>query len=178
MNSNIRKIIFFVLIMAMTYSSYVFMIKPANKDLAIQKQKLGQKISKLRELETAPEVLQNINAQLARLEGSINILESKLPSRKDIHTVLEDITVIAQDNGLIANSVRTLTQKSNNGYIEQPIKLEVSGEFKSYYSFLLSLEKLDRITKISEMNISTKKNEDGVTSASFVLSIFFQRRSV
>ena len=84
-----RKIIFFVLIMAMTYSSYVFMIKPANKDLAIQKQKLGQKFSKLRELETAPEVLQDINAQLARLEGSISILESKLPTRKDIHTVAD-----------------------------------------------------------------------------------------
>ena len=177
MNSNVRKIIFFVLILAMTYSSYVFMIKPANKGLVLQKQKLGQKISKLRELETAPTVLQDINAQLARLEGSINILESKLPTRKDIHTVLEDITVIAQDNGLVANSIRTLKQKSNNGYIEQPIHMDVAGEFKSYYSFLLSLEKLERITKISKMEISSERDAEGIATVSFVLSIFFQRDS-
>lgn len=164
--------------MAMTYTSYVYMIKPANRDLVLQKEKLGQKTNKLRELKTAPAVLKDINAQLARLESSINILESKLPSENEIHTVLEDVTVIAQTNGLTAKSIRTLKQKFNNGYIEQPIKMELHGDFNSYYSFLLSLEKLDRITKIREMIIKRDAKKEGSMQASFVISIFFQNASV
>ena len=178
MNNNVRKIIFFVLTMGMTYSSYVYMIKPANRDLALQKEKLGQKTNKLRELETAPAVLEEINVQLKRLESSIDILESKLPPKNEIHTVLEDVTVIAQTNGLIPKSIRTLKQKINNGYIEQPIKMELHGDFKSYYSFLLSLEKLDRITKIREMIIRNDHENEGSMKASFVISIFFQNASV
>ena len=94
MNNNIRKIIFFVMTMGMTYTSYVYMIKPANRDLVLQKEKLAQKANKLRELETAPDVLEDINAQLKRLESSIEILESKLPPENEIHTVLEDVTII------------------------------------------------------------------------------------
>ena len=178
MNSNVRKLIFFLMTMGMTYTSYVYMIKPANRDLVLQKEKLGQKTNKLRELKTAPAVLKDINAQLARLESSINILESKLPPKSEIHTVLEDVTVIAQTNGLTAKAIRTLKQKFNNGYIEQPIKMELHGDFNSYYSFLLSLEKLDRITKIREMIIKRDAKKEGSMQASFVISIFFQNASV
>jgi len=174
MNSNLRKTIFFVVIMGMTYSSYVYMIKPANRELALQQEKLSQKAKKLRELETAPTVLEDINGQLERLEESITILESKLPPEKEIHTVLEDVTVIAQTNGLTPKTIRTLKQKYNNGYIEQPIKMQLRGDFKSYYSFLLSLEKLDRITKIREMTIKRDAKEEGTMQADFTISIFFQ----
>ena len=177
MNGNIRKLIFFVIIMGMTYSSYVYMIKPANRELALQEEKLEQKFKKLRELEKAPTVLEDVNAQLARLESSIDILESKLPPTKDIHTVLQDVTVIAQSNGLVPKTIRTLKQKYNNGYIEQPIKMELKGNFESYYSFLLSLEKLDRITKIREMSIKRDAKEEGVMKANFTISIFFQNAS-
>lgn len=177
MNSNVRKIVFFVMTLGMTYASYAYMIKPANRDLARQKQQLVQKTNKLRELKKAPDVLEDINAQLTRLESSINLLESKLPPKKEIHTVLEDVTIIAQQNGLTPKTIRTLPQKSNNGYIEQPIKVELHGNFKSYYSFLLSLEKLDRITKIHEMIIKKDTDEEGLMQASFVISIFFQNAS-
>ncbi|MCF7955818.1 MAG: type 4a pilus biogenesis protein PilO [Phycisphaerae bacterium] len=177
MNGNIRKLIFFVIIIGMTYSSYVYMIKPANRQLALQQEQLEQKSRKLRELETAPTVFEDINTQLARLESSIGILESKLPPQKDIHTVLQDVTLIAQSNGLVPKTIRTLKQKFNNGYIEQPIKMELDGNFESYYSFLLSLEKLDRITKIREMTIKRDAKKEGVMNANFTISIFFQNAS-
>ena len=177
MNSNVRKIVFFIMTVGMASASYVYMIKPANRDLAIQKQKLSQKQSKLREFERAPAVLEDINMQLTRLEKSISILEGKLPPKSEIHTVLEDLTLVAQKNGLTPKTIRTLIQKSNNGYIEQPIKVELTGDFNSYYSFLLSLEKLDRITKIREMIIKNDPKEDGVMKASFVISVFFQSGS-
>ena len=174
MNNDLRKLIFFVLTLGMTSASYIFMIKPANADLARQREKLEQKTIKLRELETAPSVLEELENKIANLEKSINVLESKLPGENEIHTVLENVTVIAQRHGLVPKTIRTLKQKQNSGYIEQPIKMELHGDFKSYYSFLLSLEKLDRITSISEMVLKSDSDKEGNTEASFVVSIFFQ----
>ncbi len=55
--------------------------------------------------------------------------------------------------------------------------MELHGNFNSYYSFLLELEKLDRITKIRELSLKKKANAEGETAATFVVSIFFQKTS-
>lgn len=178
MNSSVRKLVFFVLVVGMAFASYQYMIMPANRELNAQQEKLVQKKAKLRELQNAPSVVEDIEEQLVRLEKSIEILESKLPSEDQIHTVLEDVTVIAQKNGLHPKSIRTLRQKSKSGYIEQPIKMELNGNFNSYYSFLLALEKLDRITKIRELTLTKDPAREGYSKANFVLSIFFQNSSV
>lgn len=177
MSSGLRKLVFFILIVGMTYASYVYMIKPANRQLAAQQEKVVQKRAKLRELESAPAVLEDINKQLIRLEESIQVLESKLPPKDEIHTVLENVTIIAQKHGLHPKTIRTLRQKSNHGYIEQPIKMELDGDFSSYYSFLVALEKLDRITKIRQLDLKKDFKKQGHTKADFVLSIFFQNTS-
>jgi len=174
MNSTLRKVIFFVVTLGMTYASYVYMIKPANRDLAVQKEKMEQKNAKLKKLANAPVVLEDLKKELGRLEESVDILESKLPGKKEIHTVLENVAVIAQKHGLNPKTIRTLKQNYKNGYIEQPIKMELHGDFSSYYSFLLAVEKLDRITRIREMVLKKNKKHDGFTEASFVVSIFFQ----
>jgi Tfp pilus assembly protein PilO len=53
--------------------------------------------------------------------------------------------------------------------------MQVEGNFASFYSFLLELEKLPRIMKIRELDIERqKKSSDGRIVANFIVSIFFQ----
>jgi type IV pilus assembly protein PilO len=150
------------------------MIRPANTSLTMQKEKVSQNMTKLRQLETAPDAIDDLQKQLAELEDGIMLLESKLPPKSEIHSVLKNITVIALQEGLTPKTIRTLKPKYNNGYIEQPLKLELAGNFKSYYSFLLALEKLDRITNIPELTIKKDLGFDGHMQATFVVNIFFQ----
>ncbi len=82
--------------------------------------------------------------------------------------------MIAKRNNLTSKMIRTLKTKQNSGYIELPLKMELQGDFKSYYSFLLELEQLDRITKIRELNLKKEDKTEGQINASFVVSIFFQ----
>jgi Tfp pilus assembly protein PilO len=63
---------------------------------------------------------------------------------------------------------------SNSGYVEQPLKMELVGDFNSFYSFLLELEKLDRIMKFRELKLDKQKKVEGQMSANLVVSIFFQ----
>ncbi len=174
MNGNIRKVVFFILLIGLVYISYVFMIRPANENLILQKEKVSQDTNRLRQLETAPAAIEDLQKQLVELEGGVMLLESKLPPKSEIHTVLKNVTVIALKEGLTPKTIRTLKPKYNNGYIEQPLKLELAGDFNSYYSFLLALEKLDRITNIPELVIKKDTKFNGHMQATFVVNIFFQ----
>lgn len=173
MNSSMRHLIFFVLIVGMAYVSWAYMIKPANIDLTEQRDKMDAQKSKLNELENATVAAEDLSEQLKKIEEAIQVFESKLPPSSEIHTVLENVTVIAQRHGLTPKTIRTLKNENNRGYIEQPLEMELDGNFNSYYAFLLELEKLDRITKIRHLQLK-KTQQEGQTEAKFVMSIFFQ----
>jgi type IV pilus assembly protein PilO len=173
MTSGIRHLIFFALIIAMAYISWAYMIKPANAALTQEKATTEQKRSKLAELERAKTMASDLSEQLDKVEDAIKVFESKLPPKSQIHTVLEKVTLIAQKNGLTPKTISAMKPTVKNGYIEQPLKMELDGDFNSYYTFLLELEREDRITKIRELSLKKKTQYEGQTEAIFVMSIFF-----
>jgi type IV pilus assembly protein PilO len=174
MNSGVRHIIFFVLIIAMVYVSYAYMIRPANEHLTQQRMQMEASRAKLAELERATAASEDLSQQLEQMEQIIREFESKLPPSSEIHTVLENVTLIAQRHGLVPKMIRTLKTTTNGGYIEQPLEMELHGDFNSYYAFLLELERLDRITKIRQLELKKKSKYEGQTEAKFIMSIFFQ----
>ncbi len=178
MTSGSRKTIFFVLLVGLAYVAYAYMIKPANQHLSEKKANVQQKRAKLQELEKATAAADDLNNQLEQLEEAIEFFESKLPPTSEIDTVLKDVTVIAQKHGLASKKIRTGKRQNNSGYVEQPLEMKLDGDFNSYYSFLLELEKLDRITKIRKLSLKKKSRHEGQTSAIFVMSIFFQDAGV
>jgi type IV pilus assembly protein PilO len=177
MTGNIRKAIFFVLLLTVAYLAYAFMIQPANRSLADQKEQVQQNIKVLNELQQAQSTARDLNKQLVQMGEAITFFESKLPPGSQISQVLQDVTVIAQKQGLATKSIKTMARKDNNGYIEQPLQMELYGSFNSYYSFLLELEKLPRITKVRELKLSRDPKNDGAATASCVMSIFFQNKA-
>lgn len=174
MISGLRKIVFFVLLVGLAYVSHTYMIKPANQHLIQERARVEQKLAKLQELERATTTAESLTKQLEQMAEAMQYFESKLPPTSEIYTVLENVTIIAQRRGLIPKTIRTLKREENSGYIEQPLKMELHGDFNSYYSFLLDLEKLDRITKIRQLSLKKKLKREGQIEATFVVSIFFQ----
>ncbi len=176
--SGFRKIVFTVLLFGVTIVGYRFMIKPANKNLASTKGRLETKLLQLGKFGKAATAAEDLSKQLEELEDAIKFFENKLPPESKIHEVLEQVTVIAQKQGLKSKTFRTLKKKDNSGYIEQPLRMELVGNFSSFYSFLLELEKLPRIIKIRELKLDKKTITEGQISADFILSIFFQNKTV
>ena len=174
MNSTIRRVVFFIALVGLAYISHAKMIKPANIEMANQRAKLLEKKAKLEKLNSAPEAAEDLQEQLDRLSKAVAFFETKLPDASQIDGVLQNVTVIARKNNLTSKVIRTMKTKQNNGYIELPLKMELSGDFNSYYSFLLELEQLDRITKIRELSLKKDVKEQGEVDASFIVSIFFQ----
>jgi type IV pilus assembly protein PilO len=177
MTSGLRKIVFFVLLLGVPFLAYQYMIKPANKLLAEQNARVQTKMAKLAEIEKATATAENLTKQLEELQDAIGFFESKLPPKSKIHKVLEQVTIIAQKQGLKPKTIRTLKKKNNSGYIEQPLKMELEGNFNAFYSFLLELEKLPRIMKIRELKLEKIRELEGQIKTDFIVSIFFQNKT-
>jgi len=176
MNGGFRKAVFFVLIVSVAVVGYKYMIKPANEHLAEAKERVQAKLDKLEEFERACAAAEGLTKQLEQLQEAITFFESKLPPTSEIDKVLRDVTVIAQKQGLKSKTFRTLEKKDNSGYVEQPLKMGLVGNFNSFYSFLLELEKLPRIMKIRELKLNKGKDDEGRIEAEFIVSIFFQNK--
>jgi len=177
MTSGFRQAIFTVLLLGVAAAGYHFMIKPANQDLAAARQALDGKRAKLGDFEEATAQAEDFNKQLGQLDEAIRFFESKLPSTSEIHTVLQDVTVIAQENGLHPKTIRTLQRKDNSGYVEQPMSMQLVGNFNSFYAFLLEMEKLPRIMKLRQLRLDKGRNQEGNVGADFIVSIFFQDKA-
>lgn len=176
MSSGLRQVVFFVLLVAVAIAGYRYMIKPANQHLAEAKQRVDGKRAKLTEFEQATAKAEDLNKQLEQLQEAVRFFESKLPPTSEVHKVLEQVTVIAQKQGLKPKTIRTLAQKDNSGYVEQPMNMRLVGDFTSFYSFLLELEKLPRIMKLRELRLDKQNQDEGQVAAEFILSIFFQNK--
>jgi len=174
MTGNFRKAVFFILLSGVAIVGYQYMIKPANKHLAEAKGRVDAKLAQLAKFQKATAAAEGLTKQLEQLQEAIDFFESKLPPKSQIHEVLEQVTVIAQKQGLKPKTIRTLKRKDNSGYIEQPLKMELEGNFSSFYSFLLELEKLPRIMKIRELDLEKQTDDEGKIAADFIVSIFFQ----
>jgi len=177
MSDGFKKAVFFILLSGVVVVGYKYMIKPANKHLAAAQIRVQTKLAKLAEFEKATAAAEGLTKQLEQLEAAIEFFESRLPPTSEIHKVLEQVTVIAQEQGLKPKTIRTLKTKAHSGYVEQPLKMELEGHFNSFYSFLLELERLPRIMKIRELELNKHKQIEGQISADFIISIFFQNKT-
>ncbi|UCD49064.1 MAG: type 4a pilus biogenesis protein PilO [Phycisphaerales bacterium] len=177
MTSGFRRAIFFVLLVGVAGAGYQFMVKPANQHLSVVRQRVDGKRAKLADFEEATAKAEDLNKQLGQLEEAITFFESKLPSTSEIHKVLEQVTVIAQKQGLQPKTIRTLSRKDNSGYVEQPLSMELVGNFNSFYSFLLEIEKLPRIMKLRELKLHKDMGGEGEVGVAFIVSIFFQNKA-
>ena len=147
MNSGFRKFVFFVTLVALAWFAYIYMIKPANAAINQQRSQINTKLAKLNELEKLSGAADDAGKQLSRLAEAVQFFQDKLPPESEIHKVLESITLIAQKQGLDCGTITALKSKDCNGYIEQPLKMELSGNFYAFYNFLIEVEKLQRINR-------------------------------
>jgi Tfp pilus assembly protein PilO len=171
---SVRKFVFLMLVVGLALVGYQFVIRPAQESLRESQERLEMNRMKLSEFEKATNVALDLTTQLQQLQNAVEFFEQKLPPTSEIHKVLEQITLIAQKQGLNPKSIRTLGKKQNSGYVEQPLEMKFEGNFKAFYSFLLEVEKMQRIMKVRKLEVNKTNQLEGQISTDCIMSIFFQ----
>lgn len=170
---RVRDMMMGLVLVAVPLASYFLVFGPQNKRIAKTRSEIRHKqeiLDKLRS-ETAR------NADLIRANEEISELikqtEARLPDGKEVDSIVRHISELAVQSGLTAPSMESGKPVAAAMYMEQPIKVTTAGDFRGFYEFLLSLERLPRITRLPDMNLERVQDPDGNIKAQFTLSIYF-----
>lgn len=175
MSSLTRQILFIVVLLAMPVASYFMVFKPQNVEIEKAKKEIEQKnamLEKLREATRQADDLQKANEQVQK---SIQDIRANLPTNKEIDNVLRQVSGLAAEAELRVPTFKKREQSLPAGLaLEQPLDVEFVGDFDGFYSFLLELEKLPRITRITDLKLVRSTKVDGEMKATMTLSIYYE----
>jgi len=176
MRFGMREAIFLVLLLAMPIAAYMFVFKPRNVQIAEALQQINQKKAKLDRLAAATKNIDNLGNEIDKLSKTVELFEKKLPAQREVEVILRQVWEMAAKHRLVPKSVRTEKPVTAAQYAELPIMMTIYGNFDGFYSFLLDLEQLKRITRMPKMKLEKivgNDVSDGQMRAVIVLSIYF-----
>lgn len=181
MKFGLREIVITALLMCIPLVAWKLVFVPNNTRNADMLKQIEQKQAKLRELNLATATIGDLKTEIHELSKAIGFFQTKLPNQQEIDKILQEVWRLAEANNLTTKSIRTKTRPTGTRRFsdvvegEQPIAVQLEGDFKGLYSFLLALENQPRIMRIQNMKIEKlKKGEEGMVKANFVMSIFFE----
>jgi type IV pilus assembly protein PilO len=173
MKIGFREIIFLTVMAGLLAVAFLFFKKSDKKRVDLLAD-IRKEQSDLTNLRTATAGIADMAKKLEELQQAITFFESKLPAEKEMDKILKEVWQMAESNNLTTKKVQTLRSDRSSNFSEQPIQLSLSGDFNGYYSFLLQLEKLPRITRITDMKLAKINDRDGEMTAQMTMSIFFE----
>ena len=177
MRFGTRQLIFVVLLLAMPVAAYVMVFSPRNEQISEARHEIQLKQSKLTQLEKATRSISDLGQEIDKLSDAIALFEQKLPAEREVEVILHQIWQLAARHRLTPKSIRTDKPVITNQYAELPIKVVIVGDFDGFYSFLIDLEKLRRITRTPRMKLIKDKKKDGQMKAEILLSIFYESKA-
>jgi type IV pilus assembly protein PilO len=153
---------------------YFLYVQPTVKHDAELTQEIEDRKRALADLQKSTEGIDDINRKIKELQDAVAFFESKLPQEKEVETVLAQVWKMAEANSLQAKTIKSGKTERNNNYSEQSIDLSLAGDFTGFYLFIQQLEKLPRLTRVTDMSLTKISEHDGQMQATLTLSVFFE----
>lgn len=180
MNVKARQAILTAVLLGVPASSYFLVFQPQNKAIRRDTREIEMRKEKLSQLQAVTAQAPDLARATEEIKQSISQIEARMPSSKELDNVLRDVATIATKCGLrVPKFNRVENVLAAGSAMEQQLDVEIAGEFGGFYSFLLEIEKLPRITRLTDMKLervpNLDKEKDGMLRAHFKLSIYYQK---
>lgn len=178
MRFGLRELIFVLLLLASPVGAYFLVFQPRSAQIANAQQEIAAKRAKLAKLEAATRSISDLGNEIDRLAEALHVFEQRLPKQQEVEKVLKEVWQIASKHDLKPESVKTDKIVDEGQFSTLPLKMQFVGDFDGFYSFLLEVEKLPRISRIPQMDLSRSRqaDEQGLMKANVTLQIFFEGR--
>jgi len=174
MRIGMRELIFIIVLFAIPLGAYQYVFRPRNAEMAQARMEISEKGQRLAELNATTARIKDLGQAITKGEEAINVVEAKLPSEQNVDEVLRQVWKLARRHNLIIKTVEPKKRVPASQYMELPISVELEGNFDGFYEFLRDLEQMPRLTRMKELNMKKRDDEDGSMDASFLLSVYFQ----
>jgi type IV pilus assembly protein PilO len=173
MKFGIRELLFILVLLGVLGSAYFFIFSRANARIAALDGDTLSKQRTLADLKNATSGIEDMGRKIDEIQTAIEYFHNKLPPQREVDTILQQVSQISQSSGLATHTVKPDKSTTNANYSEEPIELSLSGSFEGFYQFLLQLEKLPRLTRLTQMRLTKIDATQGQMTAELTLSIYF-----
>ena len=170
----LRQGAFVALVLSVPVTAYFTVFEPQNERIEEVRADISEKEMMLEKLELVTARASNLASANRQIEGAVQDIESRLPNTREVDVVLEQVADLALASNLELEKVKSGAPTPSANYREQPLEMKVRGNFESFYTFLVELEKLDRLTRLPDVHIKRLARDEGALEANFTLSIYFQ----
>lgn len=180
MNVKARQTILTAVLLGVPVASFFLVFRPQNREIQMATREMQLRKEKLGQLQAVTAQAPDLARATEEIKLSISQIEARMPSSKELDNVLRDVATIATKCGLRVPKFNRVENVISSGSAqEQQLDVEIAGEFTGFYSFLLELEKLPRITRLTDMKLERvadmEKAKDGLLRARFKLSIYYSQ---
>ena len=148
---TILLVLVLILILAL---GYFFKIKEMSQQHSVAAKK---ELKLLEQYENKAFQAANLDAyrqQMIELDETFGALLKQLPKDTEVPSLLEDITEVAYGSGLSMKSISLQPERASEFYIELPIKIDVTGNYHDFGSFVSGVAALPRIVTLHDYSIT------------------------
>lgn len=140
----------FVLVLA---AGYFFLVTDLQQDLAKAVQEETSLKKSYREKYGQAANLEGYRLQAKEMEANFQKILSQLPLDTEIPGLIEDISIVGSNNGLIFNQIDLQPERVLEYYVEKPIRMEVVGGYHDLGAFVSDVADLSRIVTLHDFEI-------------------------
>ena len=141
----------FVLILTL---GYFFLVTDLQQDLAKAGQEEASLKTSYREKYAQAANLEGYRLQAKEMEANFQKILSQLPLDTEIPGLIEDISTVGSNNGLVFNRIDLQPERILEYYVEKPIRMEVVGGYHDLGAFVSDVADLSRIVTLHDCEIT------------------------
>ncbi|MCT2530083.1 type 4a pilus biogenesis protein PilO [SAR92 clade bacterium H921] len=152
--SWLKKILLIMLALVIPITGYFLKVKDIHQHQSIYAQKETILLGGYQRRAVKASELNNYRQQMIELRQIFGTLIEQFPKDGEVPGLLEDITDIADDSGLIIKSIALQPERVNKFYIEIPINIDVTGNYHDFGSFVSGVAALPRLVTLHDYSIT------------------------
>lgn len=149
----VKIVIIILLCGAVAGALYYFLTQPQLdiwNNVALEELKLRDDFKK-KQWEAA--TLPKLKEQLVEIESNLSELQRQLPSKTEVASLIQDISQQAIANALKSELFQPGKEKSEQIYVEYPIKLQLNGQYHEFGKFVSGVAGMPRIVTQHDISI-------------------------
>ncbi len=173
MQFGLREMIFTSLLLGLVAGTYATIVQPharARRERTAEMRGMDATLSRMSGIAGEFDA---IARHIDQQQQAAALFESRLPSPRETQKSIDEVLQAAAANSLQARQPNLLPCESANGIECQPVKLELSGNFNGFYSFLLQLESMPHVNRVTALDLHGADQRDGQIQADLTLNMYF-----
>jgi len=154
---------------------------PGSEEVQRKTAEMDRLETQIRELRTIAASMKRFQAEIAKLREELQFALAQLPAKKEIPSLLRNISNLGKEAGLQFLLFRPMAEINRDLYAEIPVEIKVKGTYHDVAGFFDRVGKLPRIVNISGVTMEGAKEVFGrmeiVTSCTATTFKFIEKEA-